>query len=98
MSDADQDPQDLEDISGVGKAKADALRAAGIETVEDVKRATQDDLADVEGIGMALAARIKADVGGLEVEEEPDEEIEEVTTEPEAPETGEAEEETVETV
>ena len=94
----DTAPEGLEDISGVGQAKADALRAAGYETVEDVMRASQDELAEVEGIGMALAARIKADVGGLEVEEEPTEEIEEVTAEPAAAEAEEAEEAAVETV
>ncbi|WP_435175842.1 50S ribosomal protein L32e [Halorussus sp. AFM4] len=86
---ADDEPQELEDISGVGASKADALRDAGYESVEDVKAATQDDLAEVEGIGNALAARIKADVGGLEVEEETEAEIEE--EEPEEPETEEAE-------
>ena len=74
---ADDEPQELEDVSGVGPSKADALRDAGFESVEDVKAASQDDLADVEGIGNALAARIKADVGGLEVEEETEAEIEE---------------------
>ena len=64
---ADQ-PQDIEEISGVGASKAEALRAAGYETVEDVAAASQDELAEVEGIGNALAARILADVGDLDVE------------------------------
>ncbi|GAD53130.1 LSU ribosomal protein L32e [Halarchaeum acidiphilum MH1-52-1] len=80
--------QELEDISGVGASKAEALREAGYETVEDVKAASQDDLADVDGVGNALAARIKADVGGLEVSEETETEVEE-----ESPEAAEAEEE-----
>ncbi|WP_435063219.1 50S ribosomal protein L32e [Halobaculum sp. EA56] len=83
------DVEELEDISGVGPSKADALREAGYETVEDVKAASQSELAEVDGVGNALAARIKADVGGLEVEEETEAEIEE--DEPEA------EEEDVET-
>ena len=62
--------RDLDDISGVGASKADSLREAGFETVEDLQAADQADLAEVEGIGNALAARIKADVGGLEVDEE----------------------------
>ncbi|MDL5362531.1 50S ribosomal protein L32e [Halalkalicoccus sp. NIPERK01] len=82
---------ELTDISGVGETKADALREAGFESVEDVKAASQDDLADVEGIGNALAARIKADVGGLEVAEETEAEVED--EEPEA----DAEAEDVET-
>jgi large subunit ribosomal protein L32e len=74
---ADDEPQELEDISGVGESKADALREAGYETVADVKGASQSDLAEAEGIGNALAARIKADVGDLEVSEEAEAEIEE---------------------
>ncbi|WP_135853196.1 50S ribosomal protein L32e [Halorussus salinus] len=77
MADEEDEPQSLEDVSGVGPSKADALREAGFESVQDVKAASQDDLAEVEGIGNALAARIKADVGGLEVEEETEAEIEE---------------------
>ncbi|MBP1921727.1 large subunit ribosomal protein L32e [Halorubrum alkaliphilum] len=75
---------ELEDISGVGPSKADALRTAGYETVEDVKAASQSELSEVDGVGNALAARIKADVGGLEVDEEADAEIEDETDEEEA--------------
>lgn len=71
--------RDLEDISGVGEAKADALREAGYESITDIQQADQGELADVEDVGMALAARIKADVGDLEVDET-------VTPEPEEPE------------
>ena len=93
-ADAEGDaPQDLEDISGVGPTKADALRDAGYESIEDVKAASQSALADVEGIGNALAARIKADVGGLEVSEETEAEVEEEG----APEEAEAEEPEAET-
>jgi len=74
--------ESLEDISGVGPSKADALRDAGYESVEDVKAASQSELADVEGIGNALAARVKADVGDLEVSEDTEAEIED--DEPEA--------------
>lgn len=73
---SDDAPDELEDISGVGAAKAEALRAAGYETVDDVRAADRDELAEVEGIGNALAARVKADVGELAVEES-DAEIEE---------------------
>jgi len=58
---------DLTDISGVGEGTAENLRDAGFETVEDVARAEQSDLTEVEGIGNALAARIQADVGELDV-------------------------------
>ncbi|GAB6880076.1 50S ribosomal protein L32e [Halorubrum gandharaense] len=84
--------EELEDISGVGPSKADALRAAGYETVEDVKAASQSELSETEGIGNALAARIKADVGGLEVAEEAEAEIEEETEPEEEAEAAETEE------
>ena len=74
-------PDELEDVSGVGAEKAEALREAGFESVADLERADQSDLADVEGIGNALAARIKADVGGLEVDEETETEVEDETPE-----------------
>ncbi len=67
---------ELEDISGVGAAKAESLREAGFETIEDVQNASQDDLAEVDGVGNALAARIQADVGELEIEEDTEAEIE----------------------
>ncbi|WP_411964074.1 50S ribosomal protein L32e [Haloferax sp. YSMS24] len=72
---------ELEDISGVGPSKADSLRDAGFESVDDVKAASQSELAEVDGIGNALAARIKADVGGLEVSEEAEAEVEDETEE-----------------
>ncbi|WP_135535861.1 MULTISPECIES: 50S ribosomal protein L32e [Halostella] len=78
---ADEEPEELEDISGVGASKADALRDAGFDSVEDVKGASQDELAQADGVGNALAARIKADVGDLEVTEETEAEIEDETEE-----------------
>jgi len=84
--------EELEHISGVGPSKADALREAGYETVEDVKAASQSELSEVDGVGNALAARIKADVGGLEVDEEADAEIEDETDEEEAADGADADE------
>ena len=55
--------RDLEDVAGVGPSKAEMLRAAGFETVEDLRAASVDDLVEVEGIGPSLAERIEADVG-----------------------------------
>ncbi|PGF16774.1 50S ribosomal protein L32e [Natrinema sp. CBA1119] len=81
---ASDDARTLEDISGVGASKADALRDAGFESIEDVKEADQDDLADADGVGNALAARIKADVGDLEVTDETEAEIEDESAEEEA--------------
>jgi large subunit ribosomal protein L32e len=70
------DPERIEDISGVGESKAETLREAGFETIDEIKGASQSDLASVDGIGNALAARIKADVGDLEIEDETEAEIE----------------------
>jgi large subunit ribosomal protein L32e len=85
VTDEDEDggPEALTDISGVSEEKAAALREAGYETIDEVRGASQDDLSEVEGIGMALAARIKADVGDLEVTEEVEAEVEEEAPEPE---------------
>jgi large subunit ribosomal protein L32e len=73
----DEEYEELTDISGVGPSKAEALQEAGIETVDEVRERSQEELAEVEGIGNALAARIKADVGGLEVSEDTEAEVEE---------------------
>lgn len=54
---------DLVSISGVGNKQAERLVDAGFEDKEDVKKTSQSELSDVYGIGNALAARIKADVG-----------------------------------
>jgi len=71
------EPESIEDIAGVDEETAETLREAGYESVADLAAAEQDDLAEVDGIGNALAARIKADVGGLEVREETEAEVEE---------------------
>ncbi|WP_436935272.1 50S ribosomal protein L32e [Halovenus marina] len=91
-SDADEEVEepeltDLTDISGVGDAKAEKLRDAGYETVDQVRGASQDELASIDGVGMALAARIKADVGDLEVSEEVEAEVEDEEAEAEEVET-----------
>ncbi|WP_123533630.1 50S ribosomal protein L32e [Halosimplex salinum] len=78
MADDNQDTEEFEeltDISGVGPSRSDDLEDAGYETIDDVRGASQEELADV--VGNALAARIKADVGGLEVAEETEAEVEE---------------------
>ena len=81
---ADDEPEDIEeetehqavdgltDIGGVGEDTAGSLREAGYETVEDLREASQDDLAAVDGVGTALAARVKAEVGDVEVSDDAD--------------------------
>nr|WP_136688380.1 50S ribosomal protein L32e [Halorhabdus amylolytica] len=83
--------EELTDISGVSEEKAETLREAGFETVEDVARAEQSDLTDVEGIGNALAARIQADIGELDVSAAETAEVEEAGEAPEAAEDVETE-------
>jgi large subunit ribosomal protein L32e len=78
---------ELTDISGVGEAKAEALREAGYGNIDYVRGASQDELSNVEGIGMALAARIKADVGDVDLDEEVEPDIEDEPEEDEAVET-----------
>lgn len=57
---------EIREISGVGPYKVKKLEDAGFESKKDVKKASQSELADIGGIGNALAARIKADVGNIE--------------------------------
>jgi len=82
-ADEEDEIEELTDISGIGDAKADSLREAGYTTVDHIRGADQDELAEVSGIGMALAARIKADVGDLDVSEEVEAEIEDEEVEEE---------------
>jgi len=79
---ADEDvPEELTDVAGVGEETAAALREAGFETVADLAAADQDDLEAVEGVGTALAARIVADVAGVEVDDDVAAEVEEAEVE-----------------
>ncbi len=48
----------LEDLEGVGEKTADALRAAGFMTPEDILNSTIDDLIKAEGIGEKTAEKI----------------------------------------
>lgn len=41
---------------------ARSLQVAGYRTPDDLREATQSELSDIDGIGNALAARIKSDV------------------------------------
>ena len=85
---------ELTEISGVGASKAELLREHGFEDIESIRAASQEELSDIDGIGNALAARIKADVDDVEVEEsdvptdeavdadEPEDEVESDEAEP----------------
>ncbi len=56
-------PDTIENISGVGRSKANALRAGSYDSVSSINAASQKELAEVDGIGSALAGRIKAETG-----------------------------------
>lgn len=56
--------RDLTDLDGVGPTTAEALRAAGFETVAAVRAATMEELTAADGVGPAKAQRIKTDAGG----------------------------------
>ncbi len=77
---ADEEPTELTDVGGIGDQTADALAEAGFDTVDDLRAAEESELTEVEGIGNALAARIKADVGDVDVEEDADAEVEDTST------------------
>ena len=58
--------EDLTDINGIGDAIAEELGAAGFETVEEVKSADVEDLADVHLLGESSARAIIDEDGGDE--------------------------------
>ena len=71
--------KEFTNIKGLGEAKAKALADAGFKSVDELANASIEDLTAVEGVGEALANKIKAGVVELssetvEVSEEPTEE------------------------
>jgi len=61
---------DITNIEAVGETKAEALRDAGYETIDDLREATQEEIAEVENIGEALSARIKSNADRMEIKKE----------------------------
>jgi large subunit ribosomal protein L32e len=68
----------LTTIEGVGKAKAKILYDAGFKTIESVKKANEDEIAEIKGIGEKLAQKIKASADQMVIEEEKIEEQAEI--------------------
>ena len=60
------DGMELRDLDGVSESRAATLRDAGFESVEALRAASPEDLAEVEGFGDALATRIKEQVDGAD--------------------------------
>jgi large subunit ribosomal protein L32e len=52
-------PSSMTDVQGIGEGKAEALRDAGYESIEDIQDATRDELENVNGIGTAASGRLK---------------------------------------
>ncbi len=69
-------PDDLENVSGIGKATADRLRSAGIDTVEKLAASRIEDLLKIKGIVKANAAKYIESAKKL-LEEKPGTEISE---------------------
>jgi ERCC4-type nuclease len=57
---------DIESVDGVGPKTAEDLRAAGIETVGDLRTADRSDLYDIDGIGAATASRLLSVLDGAD--------------------------------
>lgn len=75
--------KEFTNIKGLGEAKAKALADAGFKSVDELANASIEDLTAVEGVGEALANKIKA--GVLELSSETVEEPEKSAEKPAAP-------------
>ena len=64
----------LETLKGVGPKTAEALAAAGFKTVEDLKKASADDLLAVKGIGKKTVEKIMETLKGGAVPDSAEEE------------------------
>ena len=60
--------KEFTNIKGLGEAKAKALADAGFKSVDELANASIEDLTAIEGVGAALANKIKA--GALELSSE----------------------------
>jgi hypothetical protein len=61
----EENDRSLTDIGGINGEIADQLRSRGYMDEVDLRETPMSELRGVPGIGKALAARIKADVGGV---------------------------------
>lgn len=67
----DDEPHLLIEVDGVTLDHLLPLGRAGIRSVDDVRQASQSELAEIDGISNSLAAKMKADVGGMTVDQKP---------------------------
>jgi large subunit ribosomal protein L32e len=66
---SDTNPESLETVEGIGPKTASALRAAGYRTIADLRSASRNELAVVEGMGTARADSIKRAAAPAAVED-----------------------------
>jgi large subunit ribosomal protein L32e len=78
----DNEINQLTKLSGVGKSKAKILYDAGFKTVDSIKKASLDDIAELKGIGDKLAKKIKESADEAIVEEEKPAEEEKIEARP----------------
>jgi replicative superfamily II helicase len=57
-------------LQGVGRVRARALHNSGFKAIEDIRKASPSELANVPLIGTKLAKKIKEQAGGLIKSEE----------------------------
>ncbi|WP_317651905.1 homing endonuclease associated repeat-containing protein [Halorubrum distributum] len=63
-TDTDTGSGELRDVNGVTDSIEQSLRQSGFDTRSELKKASVDDLAEVDGVSKQVAMRIKLDVGG----------------------------------
>lgn len=61
--------RDIRQIAGLSAEKAEILRDAGFENVNEVVKATEDEIAEIDGIGIRIGGRIKMHAEQIFVEE-----------------------------
>jgi hypothetical protein len=69
---ANSGPSSVTDVQGIGEGKAETLRDAGYESIEDIQDATRDELEDVDGIGPGASGRLKDAVSQADTDTDED--------------------------
>jgi len=60
MSNYKQPPEKFTDLVKVGEAKANKIKSAGYDSVDELKELSEDEIAEIDGIGPAVAGTIVA--------------------------------------
>lgn len=75
IPDAVFEKNDMTDVKGIGPTRAERLREAGYESVEDLYYASDAGLGDVKGIGDLAISHIREDIGAVDSDTAADERI-----------------------